>query len=355
MDGIIPPVAKFYEAKDTFACIGHPSIRLLSSQVNDNSCDCPDGSDEPGTAACSYLDPLSPAQPLAGSTTGTTNTAHVLPGFWCENRGHIGAYVPFLYVNDGVCDYDLCCDGTEEYGEVGGVECPDRCAEIGKEYRLVEEQRNKARELAAKKRRTMSKESKELRRQVEARVAKLTEEIRELEVRRDELKRKHDEVERSERGKVVKGGEGGGGGGKLGVLAGLAKARVNELRDALDRVVDQRDDLQDKVDELEAILRKFNDEYNPNFNDEGVKTAVRSWQDYAAKIGADTKSYMADADVLAALKEDSESNGVNWSEFDEDDTVSDTDACTLIRDWSAILSISHVQCNANKGAFSVQL
>ncbi|KAI1348529.1 glucosidase II beta subunit-like protein-domain-containing protein [Xylaria sp. FL0043] len=318
--GVGPEFAKFYEIKDTFACLAHPSIVLKASQVNDNTCDCPDGSDEPGTAACAFLDSLSPVQPLPASLSGTTNTTNALPGFWCANKGHIGAYVPFMFVNDGVCDYDLCCDGTEEYGRVGGVKCENRCAEIGKEWRRIEKERTENLERANKKRRTMVKEAKELRRQVEARVSKLEGEIRDLEQKEAELKTKFEEVERSERGKVVRNE----GQGKLGVLAGLAKARVNELREALADVVGERQMLREKVAELEGILSAFKEEYNPNFNDEGVKKAVRAWEDYAAKKAEGIEEALSESDLDEIMKEDSESSGINWDEF-EDEGITDTD------------------------------
>ncbi|KAI0517912.1 glucosidase II beta subunit-like protein-domain-containing protein [Xylaria bambusicola] len=315
--GVGPEFAKFYEIKETFACIAHPSVVIKASQVNDNTCDCPDGSDEPGTAACAILDRASPIQPLPASLSGTTNTTNALPGFWCDNQGHIGAYVPFMFVNDGVCDYDLCCDGSEEYGRAGGVKCENRCAEIGKEWRRIEKERTENLERANKKRRTMIKEAKELRRQVEARVTKLEGEIRDLEKKEAELKTKFEEVERSERGKVVRNE----GPGKLGVLAGLAKARINELRDALSDVVDERQHLQGKVAELEGILSAFKEEYNPNFNDEGVKKAVRSWEDYAARK---VEEAAEELDLEEVMKEDSETSGINWNEF-EDEGATDTD------------------------------
>ncbi|KAI1388150.1 glucosidase 2 subunit beta [Hypoxylon trugodes] len=318
--GVGPEFVKFYETKDTFTCIGHPSITIPASRINDNSCDCPDGTDEPGTAACALLDHLSPQQPLPGSLSGTTNTTNALPGFWCANKGHVGAYVPFMYVNDGVCDYDLCCDGSEEYGNVGGVKCENKCAEIGKEWRRVEKERKDNLERANKRRRTMVKESKELRRRVESKITSLTEEIKELEVKRDELKVKLDEVERQERFKVVKTE----GPGKLGVLAGLAKTRVNELRDTLNKIVNDRHQLRAKVDELEGILAAFKEEYNPNFNDEGVKKAVRAWEDYAAKKAGETQEQINEDDILAVSKEDSEESGINWKEFEEDEAT-DTD------------------------------
>lgn len=314
-------VVKFYSTKDSFTCIGHPSITIKASQINDNSCDCPDGSDEPGTAACSLLDPLSPPQPLPASTSGTTNTTNALPGFWCENVGHIGAYVPFVFVNDGVCDYDLCCDGSEEYAHVGGVKCENRCDSIGKEHRKLEEARKAAKEKAAKRRRTMAKEARELRRRVETKITALEEEIKGLQEKKNELEKKYQEVEQSERGKVVKTD---GQSGKLGVLVGLAKARVSELRETLSMVVDQRNELQDRVNELEDILKKFKEEYNPNFNDEGVKAAVKGWEDYAAKLADAKAPELADSDITEIVKEDGESSGVNWKEF-EDNEVSDTD------------------------------
>lgn len=141
------------------------------------------------------------------------------------------------------------------------------------------------------------------------------------------LKRKHEEAERDEKTKVVKGGGSGGGGGKLGVLVSVAKTRVNELRNALDGVVRQRDELAGRVQELETILRKFKEEYNPNFNDEGVKAAVKGFEDYAAREETEAKEYIPDSEVLEILKEDSETTGVNWGEFESGDDSDDTDVC----------------------------
>jgi len=226
-----------------------------------------------------------------------------------------------MYVNDGVCDYDLCCDGSDEYAHPGGVKCENRCASIGKEYRRLEEERRQSKERSAKRRRTLVKEARELRRRVEARIVSLNEELQKLEVKKEELQKKFEEVERSEKNKVVKST---GKGGKLGVLLGVTKTRVSELRDTLDKVLDQRDDLQDRVDQLEEILSKLKEEYNPNFNDEGVKAAVKGWEDYAASQTGEKKSDLADSDIMEVLKEDGETSGVNWAEFEADDT-GDTD------------------------------
>lgn len=84
--GVAPSNASSYQPNQLgfFACFdGELSISWAS--VNDDYCDCPDGSDEPGTGAC-------------------PNTR-----FYCigENR-----YLPSSRINDGICD---CCDGSDEW------------------------------------------------------------------------------------------------------------------------------------------------------------------------------------------------------------------------------------------------
>lgn len=285
--------------------------------VNDNTCDCPDGSDEPGTAACAHIDPLSPQQPLPGSSSGTTNTKNALPGFWCENKGHVGTYVPFTYVNDGICDYDLCCDGTEEYASVGGHKCENRCAEIGKEYRRLAEEKDKKMKMAQSQRSKMIADSQSLRKETEERIIELEKQIHTTLSKKMALEATYKELQKKDRNRVVKSQ----GSGKLGVLLSQAKGRVGELRDTLTKVADERDQLRIKVNELDTVLRKLKEEYNPNFNDEGVKAAVKSFEDFAAREA--DKPIGTEDDVSSVLAEDGEHSGVNWAEFetaDADDT-----------------------------------
>lgn len=227
-----------------------------------------------------------------------------------------------MYVNDGVCDYELCCDGSEEFLHAGGIKCENRCASIGKEWRRVEAERKQIKERSMKQKRALEQQAESLRKALETKVTSLRKDLEQLEVKKGELQRKFEEVERSERGKVVKPAASGG---KLGILVGLAKTRIAELRSALDKVLDQRDDLQDKVDKLEDILRSLKEEYNPNFNDEGVKTAVKSWEDYAASADPEKRSDVSDIDVMDALKEDGESSGIHWAEFEQGEESSDAD------------------------------
>jgi protein kinase C substrate 80K-H len=166
------------------------------------------------------------------------------------------------------------------------------------------------------------KESKELRRQIQARITKLQSEISGLEAKEKDLRQKFEDVERAEKGKMVRSE--GGKGGKLGVLVGVAKSRVAELRNTLDKVLDQRDELHDKVEELEAIMMGLKEKWNPNFNDEGAKAAVRAWEDYQAKQTEAKHADLTEDEISQILKEDSAESGIDWKEFEEEDPT-DTD------------------------------
>lgn len=100
--GAHPDTAAVYQAAvDTgrFTC-ADGSRTIPANAINDNYCDCVDGSDEPGSSACS-----------GGS-------------FYCSNRGHKAKILSSTFVDDGICD---CCDGSDE---AVGL-CTSTCARDG--------------------------------------------------------------------------------------------------------------------------------------------------------------------------------------------------------------------------------
>lgn len=287
--------------------------------MNDDYCDCPDGSDEPGTAACSFISPFSPSF-SSDPGNGDSNRSLALPGFYCKNIGHTPVYIPFQRVNDGVCDYELCCDGSDEWARVGGLKCENKCKEIGKRKRAEDEAQQQAYLAALKNRKELAERSFKLRKEVEDRIVALEAEVAASEPKVQSLQTELDKIRAQNRGKVVRSKKGG-----VSELANIAKKKVDDLQRALEIVSGQRDDHLSHLEELEGILSKFKEEYNPNFNDEGVKRAVRSWEEYA--VQQEEKDGPADGsqeldELLDAKREGSDIDWEQWENAEEETETS---------------------------------
>ena len=85
-------VDKYQAINGQFTCLdGSKSIPVEA--INDDFCDCADGSDEPGTSACEGV----------GDTW-----------FYCKNEGHVPGRVRSSRVNDGICGEYLSNQGVEK-------------------------------------------------------------------------------------------------------------------------------------------------------------------------------------------------------------------------------------------------
>jgi len=224
---------------NTWKCV-NASKEIPWSAVNDDYCDCPDGSDEPGTGAC--LD------------------TH----FYCQNEGHIGAFIPSSRVRDGLCE-PACCDGSDE---APGV-CKNTCQEVGAAYQAQQEAERKLRKTGSKIRSTYIAFAQKEKNRIEAQLATSDAEIAQREV---EVARLKDILDRTE---------------SLSAAA-LEEKKKSPLFQSLmthHRALKslQREHKKHLAREksLGDILDALRSGYNPNYQDMAVLEAVRGWEFHA--------------------------------------------------------------------------
>lgn len=126
-----------FKLAGNFQCFDGSATFASFDQVNDDFCDCLDGSDEPGTGACSHVAKAS-ASVAAKFACAWNSTANL-----SETDPRLGLF-RLSAVNDGICD---CCGGEDEWNSE--VVCQDTCEQAAAEESLHEKQRSegsKARE-----------------------------------------------------------------------------------------------------------------------------------------------------------------------------------------------------------------
>ncbi|KDQ65053.1 hypothetical protein JAAARDRAFT_28714 [Jaapia argillacea MUCL 33604] len=236
--GVAPNLLSRYtpSSKSTWKCLDG-SKEIAWSAVNDDYCDCLDGSDEPGTGAC----------------PGTS--------FYCKNEGHIGTSIPATRVNDGLCEVE-CCDGSDEKSGV----CPNLCKEIGDAYRQKLEEENKLRRKGSKIRSSYISFAKKEKKRLEE---SITSTLAEISVREKEVARLQDIVDRTE---------------SLSAAA-LEHKKQSPLytsllahHEALTHLRSLHAASLAREAELGNILDGLRRGYNPNYQDMAVLEAVRGWE-----------------------------------------------------------------------------
>ncbi|CAO3617981.1 unnamed protein product [Cunninghamella blakesleeana] len=268
--GVSPEKQSLYKSNNQqqWTCLDG-SLTIPFTSINDDYCDCPDGSDEPGTSAC-------------------PNTY-----FYCENKGHLPAYIKSWAVNDGVCD-SACCDGSDEYN--GLIKCPNKCKEMSIEYQKVQYEIRKLTEEGYAAKKKLIEEGKKIIQEWELEKTRYEDE---LVMKRGELKRYQLEVEELER-------EHSGQKSSPSSSTKSTKHQSIKQNNAYQKTLEVKiKALKEDIDLLLSILHDLKRDHNHNFHDMAVKSAISGYEEFLAEY--------------EAAKNDDEYNQVDDTEEYEDE------------------------------------
>ncbi|XP_060921982.1 glucosidase 2 subunit beta-like isoform X1 [Limanda limanda] len=164
--GISSSYKRFYRERKSFLCIDGSNV-IPFEQVNDDYCDCEDGSDEPGTSACPR------------------------GRFYCTNLGFRPHYIPSSRVNDGICD---CCDASDEYNS--HARCQNTCWNLGQRERAYVEGQMRTLDEGLLLKQQLIEEGVLLWREKQAQLRELQQVAEDLQIKLEEHRRRKNEADR---------------------------------------------------------------------------------------------------------------------------------------------------------------
>lgn len=241
--------APLYAPGKDFTCFDG-SLTIPFDSVNDDYCDCNDGSDEPGTSAC-----------LNGM-------------FHCTNAGHKPLNIPSSRVNDGICD---CCDASDEYGK-NPQKCVNNCGEMGREARLEALRKAELLKAGSQLRSEIIQKGSVMKQEMEEKIQELEKNKQEAELLKEEKQRIKDEAE---------------------ALENEALKQYREVEEA-ERKVKEGEEATDNAEEAEEMFNKFDSDKNGILSIAEIQTRSTFDKDRNGEVSdEEARFFLAEQDEIA--------------------------------------------------------